>query len=270
MLLRRLIARRADAAFWTAWLLGLAAFVGLAFWSTRSYALPGDAALTRWVQELDRYPRIGRLFAWVDEFGSFEFIGGMLIGFTVVLALRGLRVEALLMAGAGAVHMVRLGVRQLVARPFSLENPPWIAHADWGLRQFPGPEGFPSGHVFGETIVYGLIILYAGRLIPFRPAAWVLRAVLAAEILLGGPARMYAGAHFPSDVLGAMLLAGLYLALAWRVDRAVARIRAVTAERRLAAEAGLAGEGTVDRGQGTEDPLPAGRSPVYADNVKPP
>lgn|GEM_PF-822198 len=241
VLIRRFFARRADAAFWTAWLLGLAAFIALAVWCTRSYALPLDATLTRWVQDLDRFPRIDRLFSTVNDFGEYGFIGGVLIGLVIIFLLRGLRVEALMMAGAGATHYVQLGVRRLVERPFSLEDPPWIAHAGWGLRQFPGPEGYPSGHVFGEMIVYGLVILYAGRLIPYRPAAWALRAVCAAEILLGGPARMYTGAHFPSDVLGAMLLAALYLALAWRVDRAVTHIRAVTAERKLAAEAGLSG-----------------------------
>jgi len=241
VLIRRFFARRADTVFWTAWLLGLAAFVALAVWCTRSYALPLDATLTRWVQDLHRFPRVDRLFRTVNDFGEYDVVGAALIGFFVLFLLRGLRVEALMMAGAGAVHYVQLGVRQLVERPFSLDNPPWIAHAGWGLRQFPGPEGFPSGHAFGETIVYGLVILYAGRLVPWKPAAWALRAVCAAEILLGGPARMYTGAHWPSDVLGAMLLAALYLALAWRVDCAVTHIRAVTAERKLATEAGLSG-----------------------------
>jgi hypothetical protein len=36
-----------------------------------------------------------------------------------------------------------------------------------------------------------------------------------------------------------MLLAGLYLAIAWRIDGAVAHIREVTTERRLLEQAGL-------------------------------
>ncbi|HYM15832.1 MAG TPA: phosphatase PAP2 family protein [Dehalococcoidia bacterium] len=241
MLIRRALARPSDRAFWAAWFAALAALAGLGVWSTRRYALPFDPAPTRWVQDLDRFALAGRIFGRVNEFGSYSFIGGMLIGFAVLLAVRGFRVEALVMAGAGAAHLVQLGVRQLVERPFSAQHPPWFAHADWGLRQFPGPNGFPSGHVFGEAIVYGLIILYAGRLIPIKPLAWAVRSACALEILLGGPARMYTGAHWPSDVLGAMLLAGLYLAIAWRIDGAVTRIRGVTAERRLAERAGLSG-----------------------------
>jgi undecaprenyl-diphosphatase len=238
-MIRRFFDRESDTAFWGAWLLALGAFAMLAVACTRRYALPGDVRLTRFVENLDRYSLADRIFTRANDFGEYGFIGGVLIGFVLLLAVRGFRVESLVMAGAGAAHLLQLGVRELVSRPFSLEDPPWFAHPDWGLRQFPGPHGFPSGHVFGETIVYGLVILYAGRLIPIKPLAWAIRIACAVEIALGAPARLYTGAHWPSDVLGAMLLAGLYLAIAWRIDGAVAHIREVTTERRLLEQAGL-------------------------------
>jgi membrane-associated phospholipid phosphatase len=252
-MIRRFFDRDSDAAFWTAWLAGLAAFVTLAVWSTRRYTLPGDVRLTRFVENLDRYPWADRIFTRANDFGEYGFIGGVLIGFVLLLAVRGFRVESLVMAGAGAVHLLQLGVREVVSRPFSLEDPPWYAHADWGLRQFPGPHGFPSGHVFGETIVYGLVILYAGRLIPIKPLSWAIRIACVVEIAVGAPARLYTGAHWPSDVVGAMLLAGLYLAIAWRIDGAVAHIRAVTTERRLLEQAGL----TPARAHHEPQPAPA-------------
>ena len=61
------------------------------------------------------------------------------------------------------------------------------------------------------------------------------------EIALIGPARMYVGAHWFSDVIGALLLAGIYLALAWKLDGIVGHIRALDDERHLAADAGLSG-----------------------------
>jgi membrane-associated phospholipid phosphatase len=93
--------------------------------------------------------------------------------------------------------------------------------------------------VFGETIVYGLVFAYAGRALKFRPLVWLVRAACVFEIAMGGPARMYTGAHWFSDVVGAMLLAGIYLLLAWRVDRAIVHVRQVQGERALAAKAGL-------------------------------
>jgi len=254
MLVQRFWSRRADIAFWTAWLSGVAAFCALALWSAHRYALPLDIRLTQWVQALDRYPRAGRLFGIVNDFGDYQFIAAVLLMSFGWLLLRGLRFEALMLAGAGALRYVQLGVRDLVHRPFDASSPPWSDASLPHLRRWPGPDGFPSGHVFGEIAVYGLIFAYAGRVIPVRPVAWLVRAFCVFEIALGGPARVYTGAHWPSDVAAASLLALLYVGLAWRTDRAVLHIRAVTGERGLASHAGLSAQrrsrvrSTVERG----------------------
>ncbi len=232
MHMRRVWSHRADVAFLSAWLIGVAAFVGLAVWCSHRYALPLDIRLTQWVQRLDRYPVADRVFGAVNNLGEFQFIAGVLLFSFIWLLLRGLRFEALTIAGTGALHYVQLAVRDLVHRPFDLQNPPWFNDALPQLRQWPGPDGFPSGHVFGEVAVYGLIFAYAHRAIPLRPLAWLVRAFCIAEIALGGPARMYTGAHWPSDVLGAALLALLYLALAWRLDRAITHVRGLADDHR--------------------------------------
>jgi len=239
VLLRRFWSRRAEFAFWAAWLAALGGFLALAVWSDHRYLLPGDLRMTLWVQELDRFDWVAPLFRAVNRFGGYDFIAAVLIWSFFVLLLRGLRFEALIVAGAGALHYVQLGVRQVVERPFPADNPPWYAYPDWHLRQWPGPDGFPSGHVFGEVVVYGLIFAYAGRVLRFRPLVWLVRLACLAVIALGGPARMYTGAHWPSDVYGSMLLGGLYLALAWRIDQGILHIRTVSAERLLATDAGL-------------------------------
>jgi undecaprenyl-diphosphatase len=242
MLLHRIRSRRGDIAFWAAWLAGAAAFCALALWSAHRYALPLDIRLTQLVQDLDRYPRAGRIFGIVNGFGDYEFIAALLLLSFGWLLLRGLRFEALMLAGAGALRDVQLGVRSVVHRPYDTANPPWADASLPHLRQWPGPDGFPSGHVFGEVAVYGLIFAYAGRVIPVRPIAWLVRAFCVFEIALGGPARLYTGAHWASDVAGAALLALLYLGLAWRIDRAVLHIRAVTAEPELVADGGASRE----------------------------
>ena len=50
---------------------------------------------------------------------------------------------------------------------------------------------------------------------------------------------MYEGAHWFSDVIGAALLAGIYLALAWKLDGMISHIRETSDERELAVDAGL-------------------------------
>ncbi len=230
MLLRQLWSRRSDLAFAIGWLSCLAALVALAAWSSRRYFLPFDVRPTIWLQHLDRYPLIGGVFNAVNSAGSYDAVAAVLLGSFGLLVLSGLRFEALVMAGAGALHYVQLGMRAVIHRPFSLDDPPWFAYPQYDLRQWPGPDGFPSGHMFGEFLVYGLVFAYVPRLTAARPIIWLVRLACAAEMTLGGFARIYVGAHWPSDVIGSVLLAMLYLGLAWRVDRHVRHIRTVTAD----------------------------------------
>ena len=72
--------------------------------------------------------------------------------------------------------------------------------------------GFPSGHVIQYTTLFGFacyVILVAWRGGVSRGLAL---AALAALVALVGPSRVYLGAHWPSDTLGAYLIAGIWLA----------------------------------------------------------
>lgn len=240
MLTRRIWPHRSEIAFWSLWLMAVAVFVALAVWAGHRYTLPLDKRVTFGVQELYRYGWADRLFQTVNDLGSEGAVTLALFTVFGIALLRGLRYEALMIAGTGAIRYVQLGVRAVVHRPDELYN---SMRANFeGLaapRIYPDTNGFPSGHVFGATIVYGLIFAYAPRAIGFRPIAWLVRAFCVFEVALIGPARMYTGAHWFSDVVGAALLAGIYLALAWKIDGAITHVRSVAAERDLAADAGL-------------------------------
>lgn len=72
-------------------------------------------------------------------------------------------------------------------------------------------ESFPSGHVMGGTALILLIAwLVAERLPAGRPRilAWT---IAGAACLLGGVANVYEGVHWPSDVLGGYLWAGVLM-----------------------------------------------------------
>jgi membrane-associated phospholipid phosphatase len=145
-----------------------------------------------------------------------------------------------MIAGTGAVRYVQLGVRALVHRPDAYYNA-LRANFD-GLQRptfYPDANGFPSGHVFGVALAYGLIFAYVPRAIGSKPLAWLVRAFCVFEIALIGPARMYVGAHWFSDVVGAALLAGIYLALVWKIDGIVTHRQILASERDLASDAGL-------------------------------
>lgn len=74
---------------------------------------------------------------------------------------------------------------------------------------------FPSGHSGAALIAYGALALLARDLRRYqRPAL-----ILAAVVILGASfGRVYMGVHWPSDVLGGWLLAGVWLSVAraWR------------------------------------------------------
>lgn len=75
----------------------------------------------------------------------------------------------------------------------------------------PGGNGFPSAHVMGVVLLYGVIAILAQELIPSRALRLPIQAVAVGMILIVGPGRIYTGAHWPTDVLGAYLYGILFL-----------------------------------------------------------
>ena len=71
---------------------------------------------------------------------------------------------------------------------------------------------FPSGHVTGTIVIYGLIFYLATVLIDCPLFRLPVQLASAAVILLDALERIHSGSHWPSDVLGALLLGGLILA----------------------------------------------------------
>jgi undecaprenyl-diphosphatase len=75
---------------------------------------------------------------------------------------------------------------------------------------------FPSGHVFSAMLLYGtLAVLVAYTPLP-TPARRLLQSACLAVVVLMGVARVYVGAHWPSDVLGSWLWGGLIIAIVVR------------------------------------------------------
>ncbi|KRK97085.1 membrane-associated phospholipid phosphatase [Secundilactobacillus odoratitofui DSM 19909 = JCM 15043] len=73
---------------------------------------------------------------------------------------------------------------------------------------------FPSGHVFGTTLIIAIIWIVVVPMIQTDWKCIVVRTVLILWMLLVAWSRVYLGAHYPSDTLGAMLLAYAWLQIA--------------------------------------------------------
>jgi undecaprenyl-diphosphatase len=94
------------------------------------------------------------------------------------------------------------------------------------VTEHPGSTSYPSGHLIFITISAAILMLCIGyRYLPkwARPLGWV---VVAAIVVAVGLDRIYAGTHWPSDVLAGILIAtgwlSLVLSIRWITDRAFA------------------------------------------------
>jgi undecaprenyl-diphosphatase len=98
-----------------------------------------------------------------------------------------------------------------------------VAHVSGGFS-------FPSGHVVGAVLLWGLIFFAAGQAIQARWPRLAVQGLSVAMIVLMGFQRVYAGAHWPTDVLGAYLWGGLILV---GLVSAFAHVRTVKAPEKL-------------------------------------
>jgi undecaprenyl-diphosphatase len=81
-------------------------------------------------------------------------------------------------------------------------------------------QSFPSGHVTFYVCFFGFLFFVAYALLPRGSAVRRLAlAVTALPVLLVGLSRIYLGAHWPSDTLGAYLWSGVWLAFSLEMYR---------------------------------------------------
>lgn len=195
---------------------GLLVAIGLAAlltWLARTIAyFPLDVELTRQLQALENpwLETFLRGVGWIGFPPQSNYIFG-----TVVLAmlLVGLRLESAMtfFAAAGSAGLWFL-LAPLVDRP--RPSPEMVRVA----MELP-TGGFPSGHVLNLTAIFGFLIYLTIVLVSDVRWRSLLAALLAVPILTVGVARVYDGAHWPSDVLGGYLIGGIWLGLTIQIYR---------------------------------------------------
>ena len=65
---------------------------------------------------------------------------------------------------------------------------------------------FPSGHSLASTLVLGSLIIIVGQHVKNKTARYCLQGLLVLGIVTIVVSRIYVGVHYPSDVLGSMIL----------------------------------------------------------------
>lgn len=99
------------------------------------------------------------------------------------------------------------------------------------VAEHPGSLSFPSGHALTATMFLGLWVAVAAEVLPRRLVVPV-RAAAITLILLTALSRVWTGAHWPSDVLGGMVLGTGYVAVTILAHRQISPHAATLLRRR--------------------------------------
>lgn len=185
-----------------------ALLIPLARWAYRHQRPLREVMLTHFLQKNQKsWKRM--IVTILNTFtGSSAFLNVLVVPIAAVLWRRHLRAEALVMpASCWSGALVRTILKQAIHRPRPNRL---LVHVK---SQSPG-KSFPSGHVASSVCMWGWIgalgFFHKNKAQPAR------RALLAIPIMCAGftgPARVYLGDHWPTDVLGGYLFGGGWLAL---------------------------------------------------------
>jgi len=206
------------AALWgSIWLVLLAGAIGLSVLAGLHSWLPGDVDISEWVQG-SLFPGMG-VSRLVRAVGSTEVVLGTGAVVAVVLWLMGWRRQALLLAlGLVVLPFLQHGLKQLVDRP--RPTPDFVE-----LRAGFSSPSFPSGHVMSAALLYGLLLYLSLRIALPSVLRLALIGWCAFMLVVSGPANVYLGVHWPSDVVGGYAWAAVLLLPLVYADQVMGRRR---------------------------------------------
>jgi len=204
--------------WWTSVAAACVAFVVLGVYAHRDPYFPVDLEITRWVQSLTA-GWFGDVLFPLNALG-FPPLVTVVYGMVVLalLAARA-RVEGVC-AGVAALGGSVLGhlTKAFVNRPRPTPDLVRVAHQLAGT-------GYPAGHVLNFTAFAGFLCYVAwARMAPGWTRTTLVGA-LVVMIALMGVARIDAGEHWPSDVLGGYLIGFAWMAIAIEIYRRASRRR---------------------------------------------
>lgn len=187
--------------------------------------LPGDAPIARFIQRWHFVPLQSLANLGND-------IGSTATAITVWIAL--LLSSIALRRNRDALVVFTLGVLRalgsLLKYAFVSPRP---TSAVVHLQGYFSGYGYPSGHTYAATCIGGAVLLIARWHVRKTPERWALYVIAVAIPIVTGFARVYVGAHWPSDVLGGWLWGAVTVFVAWWIGEWM--MRRVRASRRRVA-----------------------------------
>ena len=182
-----------------------AAAVGLGLLIVESPPTALDESVARAIQSFDFGPLtvLFPVFRWAGGPPGGPFVAAAAVGIALLLNRRAWRLAVAIMAGSVWYPILI----------FTIHRPRPTGDQVLRITEQPGGTSFPSGHVLFLALDLAVLLLCAGyRYLPSwgRVVGW---CALAMIVLLAGISRVYVGAHWPTDVLAAILIAAAWLAL---------------------------------------------------------
>jgi membrane-associated phospholipid phosphatase len=165
-----------------------------------------DERVTAWFhqQATPALTQIGRV---VTFFGSVGFVAVASSGVAIVLGIRKAwyQLLALILAVGGG------SLLNILLKHFFHRQRPMLENPLLTLTSF----GFPSGHTMGSTLFYGMLAIFVAQSV--RTWRWRVLAfwIAAIAVALIGLSRIYLGAHYLTDVVGAIAVGLAWLAFCW-------------------------------------------------------
>lgn len=175
-----------------------------------------DDSITSWFQ-VHATVFLTKLFRTITFFGSVLFLTLAAAVTGAVLAIRRsfYRLLALVLAAGGGAFL-NLVLKHLFHRQRPVLENPLVTLSSYG---------FPSGHTMGATIFFGVLAL----IVTYWMRSWLRRVLVACAaavvIALVGVSRIYLGAHYFTDVIGAVAIGLAWLAFCWTGVETVRRWR---------------------------------------------
>ena len=169
-----------------------------------------DSAVVEWFAG-NRTDALSVLAATVDHVGNTPgIIAVLIVGAPLTLAITKRRNPPLFLLTATVGETAIF----LTSQAFVDRMRPAVEH----IAAEPATSSFPSGHVAASIVTYGgiALLLVAWNRSELRYFAFVLAGLIAVGVTL---ARLYAGMHYPTDILASALFAMLWLGACWRVFR---------------------------------------------------
>lgn len=174
---------------------------------------PSDERIAHAIQGID-VPAFGGFLDFVNFLGDRWPSAALVLLLTVGFAMVRAGSESVLVFLTFAPRFLGSLLKDVVER----ERPsPELVEVTSGASGF----SFPSGHTIGATVLYGVLFFVIPVVVAWRPLRWTLQVGCLLMVVAAGPARVYVGVHWPSDVLGGYLLALLFLVPVLAVYRAL-------------------------------------------------